>query len=255
MATLNLRVDDDIRVALETRARERSQSLSEYIRDLLREAVVDVRDDTATGKSGDEPAPTRLTFLERKTLSMLHRILARLIEEDDSGGPEGGADDQRQLAEVLEQGFTGEYWLEAAGFSTELTLRDCRRVNDFLEMFRICQYSIRRLGETGVTVPTELSRSLTFRGFDHNRPLEHHMSMYVKHLVEDERWSEIAPLLEKTGGNSHIPMLETYDRMLAEYRRLMDPRQRAAFDDFALTAEELATIAAARIHPDNRGRR
>jgi len=48
-------------------------------------------------------------------------------------------------------------------------------------------------------------------------------------------------------------MLDTYMRMLAEYRRVMDGRQRG-FDryDYLLTLDELQQIAEARVHPSNR---
>jgi hypothetical protein len=53
--------------------------------------------------------------------------------------------------------------------------------------------------------------------------------------------------------DAHARMLDTYMRMLAEYRRVMDSRQRG-FDryDYLLTLDELQQIADARVHPSNR---
>jgi hypothetical protein len=42
-----------------------------------------------------------------------------------------------------------------------------------------------------------------------------------------DRWTELKPQLERHDhGNSHMRMLDTYLRMLAEYRRIMDTRER-----------------------------
>jgi hypothetical protein len=48
-------------------------------------------------------------------------------------------------------------------------------------------------------------------------------------------------------------MLETYGRMLAEFRRVMDSRKRG-FDryDYLLTLDELQQIGDAQVHPANR---
>ena len=49
-------------------------------------------------------------------------------------------------------------------------------------------------------------------------------------------------------------MLDTYMRMLSEYRRIMDGRDRGSFErlDYLLSAEELQQIRDARIHPSRR---
>ncbi|WAB82465.1 YfbU family protein [Microcella daejeonensis] len=251
VATINLRIDDADRDALERKARERELTLSEYMRVLIRDAIVDVREGATPTEAGDEPAPETLTFIERKSLSMLHRILAQVLPAD-ARGPEGSPDDQRRMAEIVERGYTAEYWVESAGFSTELSPHDCRRVNDVLEMFRIAQYSLSKVEAEGRGAPDEIRRSLTFRGFDHNRSIELHMSLYVQHMLDDGRWEEVRPLFDRTGGNSHLPMLETYERMLAEYRRAISRRRNRRSGDYGLTLEELNAIAAASVHPSNR---
>ena len=48
-------------------------------------------------------------------------------------------------------------------------------------------------------------------------------------------------------------MLDTYLRMLAEYRRIMDSRKRGFGRlDYLLSLEELERIADARVHPSHR---
>lgn len=251
MAVLNVRVDDHVRDRLKEAADSEGVTLSEYIRDLLMEAVVPVYE--ADVRHGDEPAPESLRTIDRQVLSLLHRILARVLSED-ANDVDGDLEYQLERAKILEQGFAGEYGMEFAGLRTELSKRDCGRVSDILQMFRVITFSIDHLEEEGTPVDGQLALRLKFRGFDHNDALEGHMAAYVKYQMRDNRWSELKLQIERSDrGNSHSPMLGTYARMLAEFRRVMDSRKRG-FDryDYLLTLDELQQIADAQVHPSNR---
>lgn len=251
MAVLNIRVEDRIRDQLKEIADAEGVTLSEYVRDLVMGAVVPVYERPAT--HGDEPAPETMRIADRQVLSLLHRILARVLPEDGDDA-DRDADYQLRRARTIEAGFTGEYWQEVAGFHTELSKRDCGRVLDILGMFRAITHSTTRLERDGTTVSAALSRSLEFQGFDGNDGLESRLASYVKHLMADGRWSELKEQLDRNdGGNSHRRMLDTYTRMLAEYRRIKDNRDRGfGLDDHLLSMDELEQIAAARIHPSRR---
>lgn len=253
MPTITVRLDDDTRDALQQRADAERATVSDFVRDLIREQVVSVRaDDDVTS---EVPVPESLSVHDRRTLSLLHRILARVLpEEADDGNGDGDAAYQLERAEVLEKGFTQEYRVEFAGISTELSNRDCKRVMDILDMFRIARYSLTELEKAGTPGGEELVEDLRFWGFDHNDPLEGQMADYVRHLVADDRWSEQADFIDgPTGGNSHSPTLGRYLRMLAEYRRIRAGRPWSGRRDaYLLTADELTAVAAARTHPDNR---
>ena len=252
MAVLNIRVDDQVRDQLKELAEDQGVSLSEYVRDLLMEAVVPVYEQEL--KHGDEPPVESMRIADRQVLSLLHRILARVLPED-ANDVDGDLEYQLMRASILEAGYTGEYWYETAGFSTELSKRDCGRVKDILDMFRICTYSIDHLRKEGVELDDQLVYELEFRGFDHNDSLEGHMASYVEFLMRDgERWTELQPQIDRNDrGNSHSLMLDVYLRMLAEYRRIMDGRKRG-FNrlDYLLSEEELKQLTQARIHPSNR---
>ncbi|CPR69910.1 YfbU family protein [Mycobacteroides abscessus] len=252
MAVLNIRVEDRIRDQLKELADAEGVSLSEYVRDLLMAAVVPVFEREV--EHGDEPAPKTMRLADRQMLSMLHRILARVLPED-ANDVDGDADYQLERARVIEAGFTGEYWREVAGFRTELSRRDCDRVLDILSMFRAITFSIRRLEKQGTAVSDELRHRLEFRGFDHNDGLEGHMASYVSFLVDEDHWTELRPQLDRNdGGNSHHRTLDIYLRMLVAYRRIMDGRDRGFDpDDYLLSLDELEQIAGARIHPSRRG--
>ncbi|WP_419708011.1 YfbU family protein [Promicromonospora sp. NFX87] len=252
MAVLNIRVDDHVRDQLKEIAEGNGLTLSEYVRNLLMEAVVPVYE--AEVEHGSEPAAESMRIVDRQVLSLLHRILGRVLPED-ANDVDGDREYQLMRAEILEEGYTGEYWYETAGFSTELSKRDCARVSDILQMFRIITFSIGDLAKEGAPVDEKLAQDLEFEGFDHNDPLEGHMASYVKFLMRDERkWTELRPQLERHDeGNSHMPMLDVYLRMLTEYRRIKDSRERGSGRlGYMLSLDELKQLADAQTHPSHR---
>ncbi|KQY77549.1 hypothetical protein ASD13_02395 [Microbacterium sp. Root1433D1] len=249
MAVLNVRLDDDAYESLKDLAEAEGSSLSEFVRDRLLEFVVPL-----PREHGDEPAPDSFSTRDRLMLSLLHRILARVLPED-ADGDDGNMDYQLQKAQIIESGFTGEYWFEVAGFETELSKQDCRRVIDILQMFRIITFSIERLQKQGEKLDEGLLYGLRFRGFDHNDSLEGHMARYVRYQMRDElHWAELQPQAEAADdGNSHMQMLDIYMRMLTEYRKIMKTRERRFDRDaYFLSADELRAIDAATVHPSNR---
>lgn len=250
MAVLNIRVEDWVRDDLKELADAEGVTLSEYVRDLAMAAVVPLRQ---REKHGDEPAPETMPIANRQILSLLHRILARVLPED-ANGDDGDMDYQLERARMIEAGFTAEYWYEVAAFRTELSKRDCSRVLDILDMFRAITFSIKRLEKQGITIDEDTAYGLEFRGFDHNDGLERHMASYVEHLMDDGRWGELQPQVKRhDDGNSHHRMLDIYMRMLAEYRRIVAGRSRGFDpDDFLLSKDELQQVAEARVHPSNR---
>ena len=124
MAVLNIRVDDRVRDQLKEMADDEGVTPSEYVRDLLMEAVVPVYEREV--EHGDEPPAESMRIVDRQVLSLLHRILGRVLPED-ANDVDGDLEYQLMRAKILEEGYTGEYWYETAGFRTELSKRDCSR--------------------------------------------------------------------------------------------------------------------------------
>ena len=246
MATINVRLDDHIRDALEQKAIDAGVSLSDYVRNLLRSDIVPVREER-------EYTPQHLTAIDRRMLSLLHRVLARVLPED-ANDVDGDAEYQLERAKVLEDGYAGEYWMEFAGIDSELSPQNCERVKDILDMFRVVEHSRRVLREGGTDLEPRVAGQLEFEGFDHNDALESQMSSYVEYLISQDRWTERAPMYATPGGgNSHATMLPSYMRMIDEYRKIMDSRDRGmGRDRLNLSADELSEIAHASIHPNNR---
>lgn len=252
MAVLNIRVEDEIRDQLKDMADEEGVTVSEFVRDLVMAAIVPGYE--SEEDHGDQPVPVSMRLADRQVLSLLHRILARVVP-DDNDDVDGDKGYQLARARVIEAGYTGEYWREVAGFSTELSKRDCDRVLDILDMFRMITFSIKELEKEGTPVSEELSHKLEFQGFDGNHGLESHMASYVDFLMSDGRWSELQPQLKNNDdGNSHHQVLDTYTRMLAEHRRIKASRDRGFHRKaYLLSMEELEQIAEARVHPSRRG--
>ncbi|MDM7886571.1 YfbU family protein [Curtobacterium sp. RHCKG23] len=250
MPTITVRLDDETRDALQSQAEGEGVTVSDFVRDLIRTAVVPIREEDER----DGYTPDSMTAKERHVLSLLHRILARVLPAD-ANDVDGDAEYQLERAKVLEAGFTQEYWTEYAGIAPELSKRDAKFVMDVLDMFRMIDYSVAELQKTD-QFDEELVNALRFRGFDHNDPLESKMANYVEFLVGDGRWEERADFLNgPERGNSHHPMIDTYSRMLAEYRRIREEQARRPAKGRVhrrLRDEDLLALRAARIHPDNR---
>ena len=251
MAVLNVRIDDDHHELLKHQAEVEGMSLSEFIRGRLLAAVVPV-DDRQQQERTLDVTPTSLSPVERQTLALLHRILARVLPED-SNVEDGDAKYQLERATVLEEGFVGDYRTEFAGIRPELTAAQSSFVLDVLDMFRILTISIQKLAKE--TAKVKDASLLEFQGFDHNDPLEGHMATYVEYLM-DERglWKELHPQKKASDdGNSHSQMIDIYQRMLTEYRRIKDARRRGqGLFDYHLGVPELEQIANAAVHPSNR---
>lgn len=252
MATITIRIDDPVRDRLRALAEGRGGSVSDLVRSLI-DGLFD-RDDR------EEPrrnvVPESMTAIDRKQLALLHRILARLVEEkteDDRLGDDGDTTYQLDRAESLEEGWTKEYDLEFYAMQPELSRRDCGLVMDLLDMFRILKYSAKQAADE---VSAGELRMLEFRGFDLNDPVESRLLAYARWLVlGGERWQEHVDVFsqENDRGNSHSPSLATYRRMLEAYEPIWHAVvHRRGRRDLLLTAEELKQVAAAAIHPSNR---
>jgi hypothetical protein len=224
MATLTLRIDDEMRDQIEALARGRGGTVSDFVRLALDEVLV--------REEGEGPKrnPESLTLQERKLLAMQHQILALLSDEN---GWE--RDYHSRCVDVLSNGFVGEYESLFRGLDQEISLKECELLWRILDMFRILEFSINRLpDDVKVELNERVGHSFSFAGFDFNDSRELRFARYAKFLVNDGRWKEQADALEQEGGNSHMPMLEKYQRMLAVFEPIISKRgsdSALSFDD------------------------
>lgn len=248
MPTITLRLDDRTKEELEALARGRGESLSDVIRSAI--SVTLLRDDT---DNRINMTPRSMTIVERQTLALLHRILARLVTDDDSDRDKAG---QLALAEALESGFTSEYDNEFSEIEPELSTSQCRFVMDVLDLFREINDAIEQLQTRSVPISADLVSSLGFHGFDMNDPLESHMLRFALFMLRQERWTDLAESFDREheNGNSHLPMKDVYQRMIDEYEDIKaeHSRKHARWDYYRLELPDLERLAQVRIHPSHR---
>jgi uncharacterized protein YfbU (UPF0304 family) len=252
MAQLNVRLDDHTRDSFDALARARGLSASDLIRGLIdRELGRDVGPDRFSG----DAAPRSLSATERRALVLHHEVLAVLTA--DSEEEHGGSESQyhRQMIEVLNAGFTAEYSDMFAAIQPELPPRECQLVNDILQMFGILERSMKELNEEErAGIGEHAEDVLRFRGFDFNASREARLASYARYLISTDRWQEMAEHFdaEHERGNSHLPLLASYQRMLAVWEPIWRRKLRSFSPDaYLYTPAELREVYAAGPYPND----
>lgn len=255
MAQLNVRIDDAARASLDALAQARGTQTSDLVRSLIDEALG--RD---AGRPYADLTPRSLSVVERHTLALHHRTLALLAghgdSHDESEMADGNAQDHLRTAEVLERGYTAEYPTAFIAIDPEMSQRQCALARDVLEMFTRLELSWRRLADSEramlIEVDEYAEHTLTFQGFDFNDPFEHRLGEYARHLVREGSWRELADRFDEKNdlGNSHAPLLASYQRQLDVWRPLWQQKKAGALQpgprSFDLTVYELRAILRAR---------
>lgn len=215
MATITLRLDEQTREAVDALARGRGLTVSELLRGTI---------DGMLGRDVPDPshAPTTLTMVERRILASQHETMAKLHADDEH---ETGY--HQRMVEVLNEGYTAEYADVFIPIRPELSPRQCTFVHDVLDMFWKLKISLDRLAEEErAALGKQAEQILAFRGFDFNDSLEGRLAAYARHLIESDRWAELADRFDDKHerGNSHMPMLATYRRMLDAFGPVWEAR-------------------------------
>jgi len=175
----------------------------------------------------------QLTRTERWTLANQCKILETLYPDE--------AEVYAGYRRVLERGYELRYpWIceSIYGAPDTMSSAECQEVLDILQMFSDIHHAWTALEDkTGID-----GGMLAFRGFDGNN--ETKQMGYCRFLcsLDGGRFPELHH--GHDGFNSHSPVLECYRRMLSEWRK--------ATDHPGLTRDELARIATAAVHPENR---
>lgn len=251
MATVTIRIEDDVREDLEQIARTRQVTVSDLLRDQIDGLLgrgVPMRDET----------PHALSFQERQILAQQHKIL-QMLHADEGDSYE--SEHHRAMAGVLREGYAGEYDSVFGGMEEEMPRSECKLLWDILDMFRIIGVSVDRLSDEGRAALSDddISR-LRFAGFDLNDRREGRLLGYVRYLVDTGRWTEIRERLAEIGdnGNSHSRRLPSYERMLAVYTPIWEQHVRGprgySPDGELLTAGDLRQIAEVWVWPSGAGK-
>lgn len=238
MATITLRLDDETRNDVEALARGQGVTVSDFVRSAIDEIL---GREVTTNSTG---APRSLTLVERSILVTQHEILARLHTDNHDE-----VENHLRMVKVLTSGFTGEYDSVFLSLDSEISRRDCVLVWDLLDMFRVLTSSLARLDDDEkAAVGEHAERALTFRGLDFNDSREVRLARYAKFLIRDGRWEELAEAFDSNheGGNSHMPHLVTYQRMLYAFEPIWKAKisdySMGRGDRFVLNLDELRTV-------------
>ncbi|MDD4050955.1 MAG: YfbU family protein [candidate division Zixibacteria bacterium] len=174
----------------------------------------------------------QLSLKDRLFLSNQYRILEAICPDE--------AFNFKRLRTIVENGYELHYdALNSMISESRLTVEDCQEIMDILDMYRSLKFCFDKLKDKeGVS-----EEDIRFQGFDANE--ETNRFFYTRFLVlQERRWQEI---LEGRPGlelNSHRPIIELYQRMLAEWNKIGKR--------FDLSLQDIRQILAERIHPDNR---
>lgn len=250
MATVTIRLEGGIRDELEELARTSGVTLSELLRNQI---------DTLLGRDVQmrkrSDVPHSLSMQQRRILAQQHEILA-LLHADSEDVTQHHSD----MAEVLHEGYAGEYDSVFAAVQPELSRTDCSLVWDILDMFRVLGTSLELISETDrESLGSDAEHRLRFAGFDLNDSMEGQLLSYVRYLIRTDRWTEAKESLRAVGdnGNSHHQRLPNYERMLAEFEPIMDARKADrgfSRDAWLLNVDELRQVADAWAWPEREQR-
>ncbi len=162
-----------------------------------------------------------LSLAERLILMNQHRMMAKLAPEE--------AERHELQAEAYENGYALDYVPDNVT-KDEFPEAQCREVIDILQMFRVLTQAADRHDISD----EDVKRAITFEGFDGNEePRQYGYAQYF--VVRKGRFEEFNPAGEHGDLNSHMPRLDKYRSMLAEWKQSQD-RSR-------LTEEDVRRIA------------
>lgn len=242
MATITIRVDDELRDQIAEAAETRGVTISDYIREAV-EVHRSLEPDGELGRPRSEASDvTSLTPFERKVLLMLHRNL--LAAHGDLHPHHYDPEGEVNAIKALEGGFAAEYQSEFADTTRHLSPAECELVWDIFDMFRIIQASVDRLKKGWDQVKVEDAAHYgTFQGFDFNDDLEIRLHDYAEYLIKTDKWTEQSEAFSSSNdyGNSHRRMLPTYRSMLRVFKPLWRDAASRGFGS-PIGADDLARI-------------
>lgn len=252
MAQLNIRLDDGARDQLDALADARGVTTSELMRDLIGNAL----GHSDPEASGPSVTPVSLTAVERLRLAKLFEVLAHLTAVDGEKGGGWKAVNNRRLAEVLTSGYTAEYDTLFQDIGPEMTRRECSLLMDILDMFTQLERSVGALDVKECSALGDSTVSmLMFRGFDFNDAFEGRLASYASYLISTRRWESMAAHFDELheGGNSHMPMLAAYQRLLTTFRPIWRHKvdTHGGENRYLLSVDELGQVCAGRTGRSN----
>jgi uncharacterized protein YfbU (UPF0304 family) len=232
MPTVSIRVSDELKSRLDSLAQESASTLSSVITEALNSS-------TGVGRTDypEETAPYTINNTNRLILRNQEQLLSMsdALDDDERAW-------HRKNVRILESGFTSEYHDVFCPLHPEIPYKRTVELFDILDMFRVLRNSYERLNDEEKTAVEE--RDISFRGFDYSSSEETALPGYVDYLFEDKRYGELKEPLARfsDGGNSHMPVIDVYRRMLRCFKQVWRPHLMSATP---LTVAEMNRVIAA----------
>lgn len=170
----------------------------------------------------------KLTDSERLILANQYEILGHLKDDDT----------YLELADNLRDGHK---WLYEQYIAVERNLDEdvVEFVLDILQIYDFIRISYADLADkSGID-----QNNVVFPGFDGNNESE--LLNFTRALSRNGNYEE---LIGKNARNSHMPTVDMYRRIIAEWVAIGKP-------SYPLSKGQIQSLLTARIHPDNRGKK
>lgn len=235
MPTISIRVSDELKSRLESLAQESEGTVSSVITEALNSI-------TGIGRTDypEETAPYTINSVNRLILRNQEQLfsMSDALDEEDRAW-------HRKNVKILESGFTSEYHNVFGPLHPEIPYKRAVELFDILDMFLVLRNSYECLSDEERATVEE--RDISFRGFDYNSAEEAALPAYIKHLFEDGRYKELEEPLARfsDGGNSHMPVIDVYRRMLRCFKQVWRSHLMSAT---LLTVSEIKKVVAARAY-------
>lgn len=244
MATVTIRLDENLRDRISEEADKKGLTVSTYIRGALENHLMFAQTEEIESPRPPDADDIDLSPFQRRVLVQLHRAV--MAAQGDLSDEYYDSEDEGRQIQILEHGFEGDYSNEFAGINPPMSRAQCELVWDILDMFRVLNASVDALGggeegdgwrKLGVH-----RRYGSFRGFDANHAVEHRLLSYTRFLVKNGRWEEQADFLKgRERGNSHRQMIPTYRSMLSVFKPIWSQTVKSG-TRWHLTEKDLRTV-------------
>ena len=162
------------------------------------------------------------TKKERVALINQYRILGKLYPEE--------ASHYEELEEILVEGYEIFYSKVTEWIDDDMPTHKCKLVLDILELYRFIEDYIK----VSKDKTAKGHHRSSFMGFDGNNESEY--MTFARFLIEkqDKFVEQKANFAKNDHLNSHVPMVETYKRMLGTWNGLGKP--------YKLNAQQVISI-------------
>ncbi|ACS80421.1 YfbU family protein [Maridesulfovibrio salexigens] len=174
-------------------------------------------------------------------------ILLMLSDLHDKLEVESELDPEFIRSAILKEKTWGIPWkYPGIQFEDKSAPVELSQVLDILDMWTSVEHSYAQLNSEEKAYVHEQAKPFgndpKFKGFDGNNETEYMSIAYF--LINDlDRFTNF----KGRGLNSHVPSMETYSRMTATFKKIVDKTS-----SFQLSKEDLAKVLKEKIHPENR---